>query len=249
MLRFIKLALITNFKAILSSKLDFWINIAIAVLKQALFLLAWYFFFDKYKTVGNWTYKELLLMYGIVSFGVGFVEIFLGGTKELPQIIEKNQLDIFLLQPKNLLLNIALSRGKISSLGDMATSVYCFVLSGYLFAKPLLILATLPLAVIFIFSMNLYISSLAFFMQNCSNFIKELHSNALIVSSQPLSSYHGFFKILTFTLLPVMFIGFFPVEFIKNLDFKSFFIALIGVVVFFIISCKMFYIGIHKCQS
>ena len=244
MLRFIKLAIITNFKLILSSKLDFWLNIIMAIIKQALFLLAWYCFFDKYKTVGNWTYKELLLMYGIVSFGVGFVEIFFGGAKELPQIIEKNQLDIFLLQPQNLLLNIALSRGKISSLGDMATSIYCFILSGYLFAKPLLILLLLPLSVVFIFSMHLYISSIAFFMQNSSNFIKELHSNALVIASQPTAGYHGFFKIFVFTVLPIMFIGFFPVEFIQNINIASFMIALIGCVGFFIISCQLFYVGV-----
>jgi ABC-2 type transport system permease protein len=248
MIRFIKTAIITSLKLITNSKLEFWINIFLALIKQALFLLTWYFFFNESKYVGSWQYKDLLLMYGVISFGVGFIEMFFYGAKELPQIIEQGNLDFFLLQPKSLLLNVAMSRGRISSLGDILVSLYCFLLSGYMFTKPLLILLTLPFTILFIFSMHLYISSISLYLKNCNSLIRELHSNSLLVATQPTSSYYGFFRIFTLTILPVMYLSFFPIEFIKKIDIYSGVIASLGTIVFFLLARFFFYNGIKKYQ-
>ena len=198
-----------NLKTVFSSKVEFWVNVLIAIVKQALFLLSWYYFFKTYHSINGWTYKELLLMHGILSFGVGIVEVFFCGVKDF----SLSKLNIILLQPINPLLGMATSVGRPSSLGDIATSVYCLIVSGYILNPKLVII--LPIAVLLVFSLNLYVSVIA------GSLARELHSTTLLLASQPASGYHGWFKVLVFTAVPVGFISLLPVYFIQNNNFLS----------------------------
>lgn len=75
-LKFIYQALITNIQLSLASRFAFIMTVLSTILKQSLFLLTWKFFFGKYKMVEGWQFDDLLVMYGIVCFAMGFVESF-----------------------------------------------------------------------------------------------------------------------------------------------------------------------------
>jgi ABC-2 type transport system permease protein len=247
--KFIRAAIIHNFVLSIVFKTAFIINLGIAVLKQAFFLVAWHFFFQKYTHVNGWIFNDLLLVCGLLSIGIGVVEILFFGLKDLPQIVETNALDRYLLQPQNLILNIALSRGQISSLGDVFTGVIAIWYGGFFSTYLLSTLLCIPLAIIFIFALYLYLGCISLYIKNSSEFIRELYRNSIIIASQPNSSYTGFLKILTITVLPVAFLSFFPVEFVKHSSYKYFFISYLGAIGFLYTSCIIFYNGIKRYES
>lgn len=246
-MRYLIIAFCTNFKLSVALKISFLITLLIVLAKQALFLVAWKFFFVKYHTVYGWDFKEMLLMYGIVSFGIGFVEIFFYGLREIPRLIETHQLDVYLLQPKNLILNIAMSKGEITSLGEVILGILLISYSGYLFSPAIILI--LLLAIVFIFSLYLYLSSLRFFVPNGTNFVRELYQNANIVATQPNSAYRGLFKIFTMTLLPTLFISFYPIEFLRTGLLENLLFATLGTFAFFVGAQFLFKWGLKYYES
>lgn len=248
-LRFLRSALLANFKLSLALRFTFFVNILIVIIKQSLFLVTWNFFFEKYRFIQGWNFNDMLLMYGIVSFSIGFVEFFFYGLRDLPRIIETNQIDTYLLQPKNIILNVAMSKGDIGAIGEVLLGILLIAYSGYLWSSSLLILTILPISVIFIFSLYLYLSNIAFFIKNSNNFIRELYSNANIIATQPNSAYRGFFRIFTLTFLPTAYISFFPVEFMRTINFTSLAISYMGTFSFLLITIWLFKRGLKRYES
>ncbi len=230
-------------------RVAFFFNIVVTILKQLLFLVTWKYFFVKYKMVSGWNFDHMLLMYGTVCFAMGFVESFFYGLKELPRIIETGQLDTFILQPKNMVLNIAMSKGDMSSLGEVVAGIMLIAYSGFLANEFLAIVLILAITVLFMFALLLYLSCIAFFVQNSFDFIRELNLNSIIVATQPNSAYQGAFKMLTFTLLPVAFLSYFPIEYIRTDLSWYLWVTLIGTGIFFAVACGLFKLGLKRYES
>jgi len=246
---FMTTALKTNLRYALALKLSFYLNLFVAVLKQGLFLVSWYFFFQKYVDINGWDFNDLLLMNGFVLIGLGSVEFFFGGIKDLPRIVECNMLDSYLLQPKNVIFNIALSKTYVSALGDLLTGIIAIIFSGYFYSSFWLVLLMLPISILFIFSMYLYFGSLSFFMSHANEYIKELYQNVIIFATQPNSAYTGLLKWISLTIIPIGFISFFPVEFVKYNNFFYFLCAVAGTASFFFGACWFFYFGLKRYES
>lgn len=175
--------------------------------------------------------------------------LFFYGLRDLPRLIDNGQLDTFLLQPKNVILNIALSKGDLTGLGEVFTGVILIFYSGYMLeAFPQTILV-LFLSVIFLFSLNLYLSCIAFFMKDSSDFIRELNLNAIIMATQPTSAYRGIIKVLTFTIIPVAFMSLLPIEFLRTGSWIYLFYACMGIFIFTIFAWAFFYLGLKRYES
>jgi ABC-2 type transport system permease protein len=249
LLKFVWLAICINLKRSLALRGAFLITMIVTITKQLLFLVAWSFFFDRYKMVQGWTFEHMILAYGILCFAMGFVEAFFYGLKELPQIIETSQLDTFLLQPKNIILNIALSKGDVSALGEVVTGILLIAYSGYFGTSLLIVLLLMVITTLFMFALLLYLSCIAFFMKNSSDFIKELNLNAIIVATQPNAAYSGAFKIFTFTILPVAFLSYFPVQYFRTGVWQYLLLTLAGTTVFFGVAYGLFKCGLKRYES
>lgn len=248
-LAFLRSALLVNLKLSLALRAVFIFTIVITVIKQILFLMTWNFFFERYKIVVGWDFDSMLLAYGIVCFSIGVVEAFFYGVKELPRLIETGQLDVFLLQPKNVILNIAISRGDLSAFGEIVTGLIVITYSGYLSSAFPQVILLLLLGVLFVFSLLLYLSCLAFFIKDASDFIRTLNLNVVIMASQPNVAYRGALKMLTFTLLPVAFLSFLPVEYLRTglQEYLGYSVA--GTLLFFAIVCWVFHLGLRRYES
>jgi len=248
-LRFFWLAICTNFKLSMSLRAAFLITILATIVKQVLFLVMWSFFFERYKVVQGWTFEHMLVMYGLVCFAMGIAGLFFYGIKELSPLIESSQLDTFLLQPKNIILNIAMSKGDISDVGEVITGILLMGYSGYLIKAFPIILILCVVIVVFMFSLYLYLSCIAFFVRNSYDLIRELNLNAIIVATQPVAAYRGVFKMFTFTLLPVAFLSFLPVEYFRTGLWYYLWATILGTAVFFGIACWLFKLGLKRYES
>lgn len=247
-LRFLYLVFLTNFKRSLALRTTFVITIIVVILKQLLFLVGWKFFFDKYKVINGWNFEEMLMMYGVIGFSLGTIECLFYGLKDLPRMIESTQLDSFLLQPKNVILNVALSKSDLGSLGEIITGILLMSYSGYLL-KSAFVPVILLLGVLFIFSLTLYLACIAFYMRDAYEFIRELSLNAIITASQPNVAYTGAFKMLTFTILPVAFLSYFPIEYLRTHYWPYLAYSFIGTLAFFWLATSLFYRGLKRYES
>ncbi len=84
---------------------------------------------------------------------------------------------------------------------------------------------------------------------NSADFIRELAMNAIVVSSQPNAAYSGVFKMFTFTALPVAFLSYLPIEYIRTGITHYLWISCLGTILFFILACMLFYLGLKRYES
>ena len=248
-LNYLQSALRSHYKLALTLKVSFLTNIIAIIVKQGLFILTWGFFFNKYISVGGWEFTEMLAMYGLVSFGIGFVEMIFYGVRNISFLVETNQIDYFLIQPRNILLNIALSKGDVTAFSEIIYGFLLLFISGYLKTNLLWLFFLLPTSAIFIFSLYLYLGSISFFLKNSQGLIGELYRNANIVATQPNSAYRGLFKLFTLTVLPVSYLSFFPIEFLRTHVMSYLILSYLGTLIFFGTASWVFYKGLSRYES
>lgn len=248
-LSFARLVILSNVRRSMALKFTFCLSLILTIIKQLLFLVSWKFFFLHYKLVNGWHFEHMLLMYGLVCFAIGFMEVFFIGLKDIPKMVETAQLDTYLLQPKNIILNMALSRSDPSALGEVITGIILIFYSGFLTSHFPFVVIALITSAFFVFALHLYIACLAFYMNNSHEFIRELSLNVVIISTQPNSAYYGILKIFTFTLLPVAFLSFLPIEFFRTGLIHYFLLSITGTFGFFAFACWLFHAGLKRYES
>ncbi len=129
------------------------------------------------------------------------------------------------------------------------TGVLLIAYSGYFASALWIVLLLMVITTLCMFTLLLYLSCIAFFMQNASDFIKELNLNAIIVAGQPNAAYSGAFKIFTFTILPVAFLSYFPVEYFRTGLWHYLLVTFAGTGIFFGIAYSLFKYGLRRYES
>lgn len=248
-IKFLWTSFLTSFKLSISLKLTLLSSVLLIALRQITYLLAWTSFFKNFKTVGNWDFNDFLLMHGIVAVSAGITEFFFYGLRELPNIIVSKKLDYLLTQPKNVIIKIAFSKIEVSSIGEAITGFFLIFYSGVLFKAPIFTFIILFQSIILVFALYLYLSCIAFFINNSDGILQYLRGMCFIASGQPNSGYSGFLKFITCTILPIAYWSFFPVEFIRTGNIKFLGISFLGTISLLIIAISIFNLGLRRYQS
>jgi ABC-2 type transport system permease protein len=244
-LRVLSVSLKLNFKNLLSHRFSFWIKLILSMIKHLLFALSWKPFYAIFDNIHGWQFEHHILMIGMVTFGTGIVEVFFDGLRDLPIIIESGKLDKYLLQPKDPILMIALSKITITSWSDVLAGITLIGLSGLF---DISILLFLVLAGLFFFSLYLYVGSLRFFIPGSSDLLLDIYSKTLIIASQPNVSYSSILKVLTFSVLPVCLISFLPIQYIREKQMYLLIICVMGGLCFHIVARFVFFKGIKRYE-
>ncbi len=220
------------------------------LLSNIIYFSFWMIYFNNFSAVKGWTLSDVACLYGIVSCAYGLFSVFLGGSRYLARMIFEGDLDSMLVKPKNLLIQIMGSRSVPSGWGDIASSIVFIVASDYLtlWNLPLIVLF-IATACIIITSFSIILGSLAFWIGDSHMLSKQLFEFLLTFSNYPKSIYEGGVKLFLLTVVPSGFIGFVPIEVIKEFSiYKTVYIVAFSLVYFYI-AVKIFYFGLSSYSS
>ncbi len=248
-LKFLGISILTNIKISLSRRLAFIISLITVTLIQTAFIASWKSFFNTYESVAGWEFKDMLLSYGSTAMSIGLAEMLFFGLRDLSKIVETGQLDVFLIQPKHIIIKVALSKSHFPALGEILVGLGFVVYSGYLFVHPFQFLIIFFLGTIFVFSIYIYLGCLSFFTDGASELVKDLRTAVLITAGQPNSAYSGILRFVTLSFLPVAYWSFFPVEYIRTGNIKFLFFSCTGTFLFLFISIWIFNQGLKRYES
>ena len=101
------------------NKATFFTNVIIMILNNATFIIQWIILYSLKDNVGGYTFKQVLLLWGIAAGTFGFSRFFFKKAFELSDVINTGKLDSFLVQPKNVLLSVITTDVSPSALGDI----------------------------------------------------------------------------------------------------------------------------------
>lgn len=202
-----------NLKKEWKYKPSFFMQIIMMILNDLFFIIQWYIIFQLVNDIGGYGFNEAMLLWAIIAGGYGISHIFFAGAWSIKDIVYDGKLDVFLTQPKNVLINVCCSSTEVSGIGDVLYSFVALAIAGapwywYLLIVPVMICAGLIYVSVYI----VYVS-LCFYIKRGDAVAKSVESTLNKVTTYPPAIFNAVVKGLFFTLIPAFFCGFIPAQY------------------------------------
>jgi len=240
----------SNLKSAAEYRAAFFIQVFGMILNNASFIVFWAVLFHRSESIAGYSFQNVMFLWTLASTGFGLAAVFLGNWLHLSRIIYNGELDVYILQPRNIPLNLLSSRMNISGWGDILFGIGLFFatqplgLVSVILYIYLSILTGLGLAAI-----NTAYHSLSFFLGRAEE-IADLGLNGLLsFMTYPPGLFQGALKWVLMTLLPAFWISYIPEELFRSFSWQKFvFITLTDII---LIGCCIgfFYLGLKKYES
>lgn len=210
-LRLIVLYFKYNLQAAMEYRVSFISQALGMALNNAFFIFFWWIIFSKVSSIGGYGFKDVMIIWALAASTYGFLHIFFGNVGQLTRIIINGELDTFLLQPKNVYVNVHCSKMVVSAWGDFVYG-YILIIIVYGFDPIKLLLFTLFTAAGGLLAGAVIASAdtLTFYIGNASAVTRLVTEFLLNFSLYPDSIFKREVKWIMYSLLPAGFIVFLP---------------------------------------
>jgi ABC-2 type transport system permease protein len=228
----------------------FYIEATGMFFNNLLWLAFWVYFFKAFPSVPSWTGEDIITLWAIASAGWGLAFVLFGNCRLLASMIAKGELDSWMLYPRHLLSHLILGKMKASAFGDMVFGFLVYIL----FVKPdlahmlLFIILTVSIAVLFS-AFSILMGSLSFFLGNAESLAAHCEIALITFSTYPSPLFEGKVRILLCTLIPALFVSYYPIEALRTLSLVSALYAIAGALGLSLISIVVFYWGLKRYES
>ena len=248
-LKFILISIKYNLAREMTNKVTFLTNIIFMILNNAAFLIEWIIFFSIKDNIGGYAFKDVVLLWALASGTYAFCFIFFGAVQELPNLIKEGKIDSFLVQPKNVLISILTSQTKVSAIGDLLYGYILLFIYGFSIKLFLLFTLFIIIGGIIITSIATIFGSLAFYFTKADTITGNIMGTMLNFSTYPGSIFKGAIRILFYTIIPISFATYIPLDILKHFEVYNFIIVLIFTLFITLIAFLVFYRGLKKYSS
>lgn len=195
----------------------FWLFAVMMFLNNIVYFTLWAIYFHNFSSLRGWTLQDFAVLQGLCCSGFGLVFFVCGGAWNIARRIAAGDLDAYLGRPRAPLPALLMSESRTSALGDVASGpVFWLFFAGYDWsAMPLLLLLSAAAGILFLAVMIL-IQSVAFIVKDLGHATDGFFEMFMTVAIYPQKVYGFGVKILLFTLIPAAYIGFLPVEIMRD---------------------------------
>lgn len=231
------------------NKTTFITNIVFMLLNNASFLIQWAILYSLKDNVGGYTFKQVMLLWGLAASTFGFAHFFFKKAFYLSDDIHNGKLDSYLVQPKNVLLSSITTDVDTSALGDMLYGYIMVLFTGFTVSRFFLFTFFTICGGVVLTSVSVILSSLSFWFQKTDVLVDTGNSLCNHFATYPDGIFKGITKILLFTIIPVGIINYLPVRILTNFSLELTLIVF-GVTILFVgLAFVIFYRGLKKYSS
>lgn len=251
-LKYILICVKQNVISSVSNKKSFILQTITMALNNCTWLVVWIVLFSKNDgNINGIVMKDILYLWSIPTISYGLSYFCFGGTEYLAQNISQGNLDLYLTQPKYSLIGLITSRCKLSAMGDVVYGLVIglfatnFVIIDYLFLILMSIIATITIT-----SIITIVYLTAFWFGDTTN-LGTTYVNSLLInlSVYPQKVYGSFVKFLIYTIVPVYYFTFLPINICTNFTILSF-ISFVLITIFFVmVAVFMYNAGLKRYES
>ncbi len=231
------------------NKVTFISNILFMILNNACFIVQWIILYSLKDEVGGYTFKQVLLLWGMAALTYGISRFFFRDSFELSDIINSGKLDNYLVQPKNVLIQSITSSVEVSAIGDMIYGFIMLFLFGLDLKSFLLFIFCGICGALVIVSIAVIFSSLSFWFGRTEMIANTVNSLMVNFATYPEGIFKGIIKILFYTILPLGLTTYIPIQLISNFNPIYLIYIVIGTIIFITISFLIFYKGLKRYSS
>ena len=202
-------------------KIDALFRSLAVFLRESSGIIIIYFMLLKFDDINGWNINELLFLFSFLFFTYGLLILFFTGFRDFEKMVNRGDLDRFLLRPRGLVFQIIASNADwFATIGHGCLGLLLFTYS----ATQINIdwnAALIAYCVVAIISgvliqgaLFLFIASLSFTLIRVTNIRNILYWNTRKFAGYPLSIFHGSLQFFLTYIVPFAFVNYFPAQFI-----------------------------------
>lgn len=249
--KFFVTSLKCNLKSCMEYKKSFLLQTIFMIINDGFFLIFWGVVFNiNGGEINNLTMKEVLFLWAIPPGSWGLANFLFDGINQLNSYIINGSLDTYLLQPKNLLLSISLSKMDFGACGDLIYGLIVGAVASNSILQYLEVIFFMITGAIIMISTFIITRTLAIWIGNVDQIAQVYSQNLLLtLSTYPYQIFGKITRILMFTIVPSYYIVHLPIEILKVFSLKSMIIVIMFSSALFAFSIIFFYQAIKKYES
>lgn len=231
------------------NKFTFLSNVIFMILNNASFIIQWIILYSLKSEVGGYTFKEVLLLWGIAAGTYGFSRFFFKEAFDLTETINKGKLDVYLIQPKNVLISCITSSVQVSCLGDIIYALIMILIYGVTPYSLLMFILFCILGGLVLTSITIIFSSLTFWFGRVEIIANTVNNLMINFATYPEGIFKGAIKILFYTIIPIGFVNFLPVQVVRDFNLTYLLYIILITIVFVSLAFLIFYKGLKRYSS
>lgn len=231
------------------NKATFISNVVFMVLNDACFIIQWIILFSLKENFGGYTLKQVLLLWGMAAGTYGTSRFFFKNAFSLSDLINKGKLDAYLVQPKNVLIQAITSGVESSALGDILYGYVTLIIYGITIKNFFLFTLFIITGGLIVTSMAVIFGSLSFWLRKADMIADTGNSLLTNFATYPDGIFKGVVKLLLYTVVPIGFAIYIPINIITDFNFIDM-LKVLGITVSLIgLSNIIFNIGLRRYSS
>jgi len=220
-------------------------------LSNSTFIFFWWIAFSQVGgMIAGYSFRDILFIWAVSSSGYGLAHIFFANAASLTELIVTSELDSFLLQPCNILLNVICSKTNLSAYGDFA---YGIILMSIVYwgdtAAWIWYLAGVLGCCVLMTAILLAANSLTFYWGDASAPARIITELMINMSLYPDKVYGPPVRALMYSIIPVGFAVHVPKRLLNGEPAYLALASLAGALLFCIIAAYIFYRGLKRYES
>jgi ABC-2 type transport system permease protein len=202
-----------NLSASLEYRESFYMSAFGMLLSNSSFVFFWWIAFDQIGgSIGGYDFCDVMFLWASCSSAYGLCHIVFGNVNRLRRLIVGGGLDTFLLQPKDVLVNVLCAGTNFSAWGDLAYGFVLMALTGQELHGWIFFAVAVVFGSLLIAATSVAAHSLAFFFGD-SSVVGELASSLVIdLSIYPEGIFRGFLRFVMYSIIPSAFIVHIPLR-------------------------------------
>ncbi|SFB36253.1 ABC-2 type transport system permease protein [Cohnella sp. OV330] len=249
-LRFLLASWKVNLASALEYRLSFFLLAGMMFVNNTIWLFFWYLFFARFPVVSGWEIGDVMLLWAVSAGGFGWASVLFGNFPRIATIVSSGQLDVYLSQPKPVLLNMLTSRMSVTGAGDFAFGLIVFLWAGDLTPRGCLLFAcALLLAGVLFIGVMAIAGSLAFWIGNAEGIASQVFGGFISLTIYPTGIFRGAAKVILFTVVPAGFIGYMPIGLMREFDPGFAAAAFCAAAIFSACGALLFRVGLARYAS
>ena len=240
-----------NLASALEYRASFFTQAFGMALSNSTFIFFWWIAFSQVGgLIAGYSFKDILFIWAVSSSGYGLAHVLFAGASTLTQLIVTGELDAYLLQPCNILVNFICSKTNLSAYGDLA---YGFILMCvvYLTEPAAWLWYTIGVlsCCVLMTAILLTANSLSFYWGDASAPARMATELMINMSLYPDKVYGPPVRALMYSVIPVGFAVHVPKRMLNGEPAWLALGALAGSVIFCVFSAYLFYRGLKRYES
>lgn len=240
-----------NMAAAMEYRAAFVTQVVGMIANDAAFIFFWLLLLDRVGgSIRGYGFREVMFLWSLSAAGFGVSAVIFGNAFHLSRLIAGGELDVYLLQPKPVLVNLLSSRMSVSAWGDVAYGVLLFAFTQQVTAARAALFAVfVALMAVGLTAVRVLYHSATFFWGNAEEFAAMASETTLSFMIYPDTIFEGPTRWLLHSLLPAGLLAYLPARLFARFELAPLAAMIGGDAALVAAALAAFHLGLRRYES